>query len=63
MQLTENIIPIHVMHKKELGLQLVCVQGLGFVGAAMATAIASARTKDDEPRYQVVGVDPLRMLV
>jgi len=57
MQLTENIIPIHFMHKKELGLQLVCVQGLGFVGAAMATAIANARTKDDEPRYQVVGVD------
>ena len=45
------------MRQKELGLQLVCVQGLGFVGAAMSTAIANARTKDDKPRYQVVGVD------
>lgn len=26
----------------------VCVQGLGFVGAAMATAIALAKSKDNE---------------
>ena len=37
--------------------KLVCVQGLGFVGAAMATAIANARTSNDEPCYQVVGID------
>jgi nucleotide sugar dehydrogenase len=34
----------------------VCVQGLGFVGAAMAVAVASAR-QDDLPVYNVVGVD------
>lgn len=35
----------------------VCVQGLGFVGAAMATAIASAKSKDVGYLYNVVGVD------
>ncbi len=32
---------------------LVCVQGLGFVGAAMATAVAAARDERGEPRYSV----------
>ena len=36
---------------------VVCVQGLGFVGAAMATAIADARDADGVPRYDVVGVE------
>lgn len=36
---------------------VVCVQGLGFVGAAMATAVASARTPDGAPAFHVVGVD------
>ena len=35
----------------------VCVQGLGFVGAAVAVAIASARTADGRPAYRVRGVD------
>lgn len=35
---------------------VVCVQGLGFVGAAMAVAIASART-GDEPTFDVIAVD------
>lgn len=35
----------------------VCVQGLGFVGAAMATAIALAKSKDNEFLYDVTGVD------
>jgi len=34
----------------------VCVIGLGFVGSAMATAIAIA-TKDNKPLYKVFGVD------
>jgi UDP-N-acetyl-D-glucosamine dehydrogenase len=37
--------------------QVVCVQGLGFVGAAMALATASAREPDGTPAYDVVGVE------
>lgn len=39
------------------GRPLVCIQGLGFVGAAMAAAVAMARTPDGEPAFDVVGVD------
>lgn len=35
----------------------VVVQGLGFVGSAMAIAVANAKNKNDNPRYDVVGVD------
>lgn len=35
----------------------VCVQGLGFVGSAMALAIASAKDDYGEPLYNVIGVD------
>jgi nucleotide sugar dehydrogenase len=35
----------------------VCVQGLGFVGAAMAVAVATARDSEGQPRFSVVGVD------
>lgn len=34
-----------------------CVQGLGFVGTAMALAVATAREQDGSPSYQVVGVE------
>lgn len=36
---------------------VVCVQGLGFVGSAMAIAVANARGPDGRPLYSVVGVD------
>jgi nucleotide sugar dehydrogenase len=36
---------------------IVCVQGLGFVGAAMAVAVASARNAAGAPIYNVIGVD------
>jgi UDP-N-acetyl-D-glucosamine dehydrogenase len=36
---------------------LVCVQGLGFVGAAVSIAVASARDALDRPLYQVIGID------
>src|SRR5215472_16643645 len=36
---------------------VVCVQGLGFVGAAVTIAVASARDAAGRPRYNVVGVD------
>jgi UDP-N-acetyl-D-glucosamine dehydrogenase len=36
---------------------LVAVQGLGFVGAAMAVAVARVRGPDGSPRFDVVGVE------
>lgn len=36
---------------------VICVQGLGFVGTAMAVAVASAQREDGTPRYNVIGVD------
>ncbi|BBA34830.1 nucleotide sugar dehydrogenase [Methylocaldum marinum] len=36
---------------------IVCVQGLGFVGAAMAVALANARDARGEPYFDVIGVD------
>ena len=39
------------------GRMIVCVQGLGFVGAANAIAIAAARDGAGDPLYAVVGVD------
>ena len=38
-------------------MQKVCVQGLGFVGSAMATAVAIASDDYGELIYDVVGVD------
>ncbi|WP_336489262.1 nucleotide sugar dehydrogenase [Methylobacterium nigriterrae] len=43
-------------HPSQTRRQLVCVQGLGFVGSAMAIAIANARGPGG-PFYDVVGVD------
>jgi nucleotide sugar dehydrogenase len=39
------------------GRPVVAVQGLGFVGSAMAIAVASARTGEGAPAFTVVGVD------
>src|SRR5215218_4254766 len=36
---------------------VVCVQGLGFVGSAMAVAVADARDADGAPRFNVAGID------
>ena len=36
---------------------IVCVQGLGFVGSAMALAIADAKDKTGKPLYNVIGID------
>ena len=35
----------------------VCVQGLGFVGSAMALAVAAANADDGKPLYNVIGID------
>ncbi len=37
--------------------QTVVVQGLGFVGAAMAVAVANAVNKDNSPCFDVIGID------
>ena len=36
---------------------VVCIQGLGYVGVVMATAVASAADNQDEPFYNVIGVE------
>jgi nucleotide sugar dehydrogenase len=36
---------------------VVCVQGLGFVGTAMAIAVAKARDSEGLPYFNVIGVD------
>lgn len=37
--------------------KIVCVQGMGFVGSAMALAIANAKDSEGSPLYNVIGVD------
>ena len=41
----------------KINLQRVCIQGLGFVGAAMAVAVASAKDRNGNLLFDVVGVD------
>lgn len=38
-------------------MKTVCVQGLGFVGSAMAIAVALATDKEGRAKYNVIGVD------
>lgn len=40
------------MHKKN-----IVIQGLGFVGSAMAVTVASKVNKDSEPLFNVIGID------
>lgn len=42
---------------KKDDLQIVVVMGLGFVGTAVAAAVASSQKSDGTPRYLVIGVD------
>lgn len=37
--------------------KIVCIQGLGFVGSAMALAVAMANDENGEPLYDVIGID------
>jgi UDP-N-acetyl-D-glucosamine dehydrogenase len=41
----------------EVERPVVCVQGLGFVGMAMALAVAQARDSAGLPKFNVIGVD------
>lgn len=36
---------------------VVCIQGLGHVGSAMAAAVATAKDADGQPLYNVIGID------
>ncbi len=38
-------------------MKKVCVQGLGFVGSAMATVIASRLDESNKPLFDVIGID------
>jgi UDP-N-acetyl-D-glucosamine dehydrogenase len=42
---------------ESISCKQVCIQGLGFVGAAMAVAVAMARGSSGDPIYSVTGVD------
>lgn len=37
--------------------RIICIQGLGFVGSAMALAVANARGDQNNPLYNVIGVE------
>ena len=37
--------------------KVVCIQGLGFVGSAMAIAVSNAKDQEGKPLYNVIGVD------
>lgn len=43
-------------HRRD-GRQIAVVQGLGFVGSAVAAVLANARDSEGRPRYFVLGVD------
>ena len=38
-------------------MKKVFIQGLGFVGSAMVTAVAASKDSENKPRYKVIGVD------
>ncbi|MDG1057455.1 MAG: hypothetical protein P8O83_06980, partial [Flavobacteriaceae bacterium] len=41
----------HMLHQK------ICIQGLGFVGSAMAAAVSAPRNKKGQPYFNVIGVE------
>jgi len=54
---TSWLIEMTSLEKRAPARPVVCIQGIGFVGSAMAIAVASARNADGSPRYDVVAVD------
>ena len=38
-------------------MKKVAIQGLGFVGSAMATVVSSISDSSNNPKFQVVGID------
>jgi nucleotide sugar dehydrogenase len=54
---SSDINKISAFIARNKGKKVVVIQGLGFVGSAMLTAVASAQDKDNSPLYAVIGVD------
>lgn len=52
-----DALALEAARQRALGRSVVVVQGLGFVGLAVAAVVASARTAEGLPRYFVIGVD------
>ncbi|HIF34638.1 MAG TPA: hypothetical protein EYQ75_23870 [Planctomycetaceae bacterium] len=50
-------IAIEAERQRHRGRQIVVVQGLGFVGSAVAAAIAAATDSAGEPKFFVIGID------
>ena len=50
-------IAVKAAEHRRRGGQVVLVQGLGFVGAAVAATIADAKAPDGAPLYFVIGID------
>jgi nucleotide sugar dehydrogenase len=55
-EVLEKIAADAARHRRA-GRQVVAVQGLGFVGAAVAAVVANATNAQGEPLYHVIGVD------
>jgi UDP-N-acetyl-D-glucosamine dehydrogenase len=51
------MLALEADRQRMLGRQIVVVQGLGFVGAAVSAVIADARDLSGAPRHFVIGVD------
>jgi nucleotide sugar dehydrogenase len=45
------------MNSINVNKPIVCVQGMGFVGLAMATVVANALDQNNQPLYNVIGID------
>lgn len=61
-QVDESTIPFEILASKatwhhERGRQVVVIQGLGFVGVAVAAVVSGARDSSGQPLYFVIGVD------
>ncbi len=52
-----NVHPQKVGNLDRMTRSRVCIMGLGYVGAAMAAAVAQARSESGEPAFDVIGVD------
>ncbi len=52
-----DALALEAARQRALGRSVVVIQGLGFVGVAVAAVVAAARTADGQPRYFVIGVD------
>lgn len=50
-------IAVEAERQRHRGRQIIVVQGLGFVGSAVAAAIAAATDSAGEPKFFVIGID------